>query len=267
MKRSYKILILVVAAIVILVLLKLANDNFNQQQVSKVIIRIDTQNGPGMITEDEMYTLVSQGYNSLTQQKVGDIDLGGIENLARTNPYVLSVDAYINMDASLSIDIKQRKPVVRVFNFKGESYYIDADGQLLPLHEGYATDLVVAAGIIGDPYRPSTKLSYYDSVSYDQCKSLSTLNKVYIIAKAIDGDSLLRKMITQIYAVDNTHFELIPIIGTQNILIGDVDGLETKLRNLHHFYKEGYNNINFEQYKTFDLRFHNQVVCIKKPTI
>ena len=90
------------------------------------------------------------------------------------------------------------------------------------------------------------------------------MHKLFLIASEISKDTFLTRLITQIYVNDNSHYELIPVIGDQNIILGDVDGLRIKLRNLHHFYKKGYSTINFSKYKSFDIRFHNQVVGIKK---
>lgn len=265
MKSVYKkILILSLVIIAVLVVLKLSNDNFKKQKISQVTIKINTQGGPELVTEEEVRSLISQGYDSLTKREVGEIDLEWIENITRTNPFVSTVDAYINIDASLSVDILQRKPILRVFNTKGETFFIDSDGKMLPLNKGASPGLIVAAGDISERYLPSQQYQYFDSVSFDQARVLTTMHKLYLIASEISKDNFLSKLITQIYVDDNSHFELIPVIGDQNILLGDVDGLLIKLQNLHHFYKLGYKTINFSQYKTFDIRYHNQVVGVRK---
>lgn len=264
MKPIYKILILSLVIIVVLVLLKLSNDNFKKQKISQVNITINTQSGPELVTEEEVRTLISQGYDSLTKKTVEEIDLVWIENITRTNPYVLTADAFINIDASLTVDILQRKPILRVFNQKNESFFIDAEGKMLPLNRGASPGLIVAAGEIQERFLPSQKYQHFDSVSFDQTKVLSTMHKLYLIASEISKNEFLSRLITQIYVNDNTHYELIPVIGNQNIILGDVDGLKIKLKNLHHFYKKGYNTINFSKYKSFDIRFHNQVVGIKE---
>jgi len=264
MKPIYKILILSLVIIVVLVLLKLSNDNFKKQKISQVNITINTQGGPELVTEEEVRELISQGYDSLTKRTVGEIDLEWIENITRTNPYVLTADAYVNIDASLTVDILQCKPILRVFNMKDESFFIDSEGKMLPLNRGASPGLIVAAGNIQERFLPSQKYQYFDSVNFDQTKVLTTMHKLFLIASEISKDTFLTRLITQIYVNDNSHYELIPVIGDQNIILGDVDGLRIKLRNLHHFYKKGYSTINFSKYKSFDIRFHNQVVGIRK---
>ncbi len=264
MKPIYKISILLVLIIIVLVLLKISNDNFKQQKISQVNIAINTQGGPELVTEEEIQELISQGYDSITKRAIEEIDLKWIEEIIYTNPYVLNADAYINIDASLTIDILQRKPILRIFNQQNESYFIDTKGKMLPLNQGASPGVLVATGNITEKFMPSQEYQYFDSVNYDQSKILSTTHKLFLIASEISKDEFLLKLITLIYANDNSHFELIPIIGDQNIILGDVDGLKIKLQNLHHFYKNGYTKYNFSLYKSFDIRFHNQVIGIKK---
>ena len=198
---------------------------------------------------------------------VKEVDLKGIEDSIEKNIYVQDVDAYISLDAALNIYVLQSKPIARVFNTHGESFFINTSGRLMPIGSVATEGLVVASGNIIEKYEPETKLLNLDSVPYEDCNNVSTLNKIFLIAEAISKDSLLNKLITQIYVNSNKSYELIPIIGSQNILLGDVDELERKLSNLNIFYKEGYKKFYFEKYKTIDIRFTNQVVCIKKDTI
>ncbi|PKP05153.1 MAG: hypothetical protein CVU11_01795 [Bacteroidetes bacterium HGW-Bacteroidetes-6] len=267
MKLKYKILILLGVAICIFMLIRLANSNFRKQKISQVTVSINTQGGPELVTEEEVLFLISQGYDSLTSRTVGEIDLAWIENIAKTNPYVQSVDAFINIDASLTVSITQRKPILRVFNSHNQSFYVDTEGALMPLNQGGSPGLLIASGEIDEKYYPSAKYSYFDSINYNQAQMLSVMNKLYLISMAINSDSLLCKLITQVFVSAKNNFELIPAIGDQNILLGDVDELRTKLKNLSYFYKEGYTITNFSKYKTFDIRFNNQVVCIKKDEI
>ncbi len=267
MKRRYKIILLAVTAIVILVLLKLANDNFRSRTISQVVITIDTQGGPELVTETEIRELISQGYDSLTTRQVGEIDLEWVETMTRTNPYVQEAHAYINMDASLTVDIIQSKPVVRVFNTRGESFLMDNSGGMLPVTSSGSAGLLIAAGKILDRYAPSVQFQHFDSLGWEQARVLPGIHKVFLVAAAIDQDTVLKKLITQIYVDEKNQIELIPVIGNQTIILGDVDDLPKKLKNLRYFYLNGYRQIPFGKYRAFDIRFLNQVVCIKKDEI
>jgi len=266
MKRKYKIIILVIAVIAVFVILKLAGNNYNNRKISSVDIDIDTQSGPALIKEDEILQLISKGYDSLTSRMVSEIDLVWIEDAVRKNPFVQNVEVYVDADACLNLRIVQRRPILRVFNAKNQTYFIDSGGGLMQLSKGAFSELMVATGNFNDAFKTGVHFRKIWSVSYQQARRLPTLHKLYLIASAIEKDAFLKKLITQIYVNSNNSFELIPVIGDQNILIGDVDEINIKLDNLRHFYQDGYDEVDFQQYKTFDIRFQNQVVCIKKDT-
>lgn len=267
MKRSHKIWILAVIAVIILVLLKIASDNFRSRKISQITIDIDAKGGPALVTEEEVMELISQGDDSLTKREVGDVDLEWIENIVRTNPYVGKVDAFINMDASLTVHVEQSVPVVRVFNKKGETWLMDDQGRMLPINRGATPGLLIATGEISDRFAPSVKYPLPDSVGWREARSLPVMQKVYMVANAIHEDSVLNRLISMVYISDSTHIELIPVIGEQIIILGDVDGLSQKLLNLRYFYSVGYHDIDVGKYSAFDIRFENQVVCIKKEEI
>lgn len=266
MKPIYKILIFIAVVIAVFVIIKLANDNYSQRKISNVKIDIDTQKGPALIQKDEIMQLISKGYDSLTSRMVSELDLVWMEDVIRTNPFVQRVEVYVDVDACLNIRIVQRRPILRVFNAKNQTYFIDSGGGLMQLNKGASPGLIVASGNFNDAYKKGVHFRKIWRVSYAQTAQLPILHKLFLIASAIEADDFLKKLITQIYVNNSGDFELIPIIGDQNILLGDVDGIETKLDNLHHFYQDGYDEVDFQQYKTFDIRFQNQVVCIKKDT-
>lgn len=267
MKLKYKIYIVAIVVIAIALGLYFANKNFKSKKISQIDVKINTQGGAELITEEDVKAIILKDFDSISNKTVQEVDLEGIENSIEKNIYVQDADAYISLDAALNVYVLQSRPIARVFNSHGESFFINTSGRLMPVGSVATEGLVVASGNITEKYKPETKLLKLDSVSYEECNNVSTLNKIFLIAEAISNDSLLNKIITQIYVNSNKSYELIPIIGSQNILLGDVDELKQKLSNLKIFYKEGYKKFYFEKYKTIDVRFTNQVVCIKKDTI
>ena len=77
-------------------------------------------------------------------------------------------------------------------------------------------------------------------------------------------NNFLKTQITQIYINDKSEFELIPLLGDQIILFGDISRLDEKLMYLETFYRQETKNLGWTQYKTINLKFKNQVVCTKK---
>ena len=70
--------------------------------------------------------------------------------------------------------------------------------------------------------------------------------------------------IEQVYVNADGELELIPRVGNQTILFGDEKGMEEKFSKLYTFYKEGLSKTGWNQYKTINVTFKDQVVCSKK---
>ncbi|MEA3451904.1 MAG: cell division protein FtsQ, partial [Bacteroidota bacterium] len=59
-------------------------------------------------------------------------------------------------------------------------------------------------------------------------------------------------------------FELIPKIGDFRIILGSIDSIDTKIRNLKAFYQHAGSKISWDKYSKINLEYTNQIVCTKK---
>ena len=84
------------------------------------------------------------------------------------------------------------------------------------------------------------------------------------LAKYISSDSLWNAQIVQIYLKDNKEIELVPRVGNHTILLGDITNYQEKLRKLYLFYEKGVNQVGWNDYKEINLKFRNQIVCVKR---
>ena len=91
----------------------------------------------------------------------------------------------------------------------------------------------------------------------------TNLSKVYEVAKTIDTSTFWKAQISEIYINRRSEIELIPEIGNHIILFGDIDNMVEKFDKLLLFYKKELNNFGFNKYKQINLKFKNQVVCLK----
>ncbi|MEO8088452.1 MAG: cell division protein FtsQ, partial [Bacteroidota bacterium] len=67
----------------------------------------------------------------------------------------------------------------------------------------------------------------------------------------------------QIFVDAAGDMELIPRVGNQTILFGDEKQMEEKFNKLYTFYKKGLSKTGWNQYKTINVTFKDQVVCSK----
>jgi cell division protein FtsQ len=191
---------------------------------------------------------------------LSDIDLNKIENIVKSNQIVAECKAYTGINGALHIEVIQRSPLVRIIDSRGQGYYIDKEGNILNLSRHYAPRVLVVNGNIKTPFRvgkPANINSLADSLAAKKLKDICTL------ASFINNEDFWSAQIEQIYVNHDGEFELIPRVGPHIILFGEIDNYQEKFRKLEIFYKEGLNNVGWNQYLTINLKYKDQVVCTK----
>jgi len=177
---------------------------------------------------------------------------------------VKDVQAYKMANGILSVKVKQRKPVVRVFNKFGQSYYLDEDGLLMPLSDRFAAHVLVVNGNISEPFKLKANADikiWQDSLINGE-KPL--INQIYEFAKEIANDDFWNAQIAQVYVNGNDDIEIIPRVGSQVILMGSLENYESKLNKLKLFYEDAMPAEGWNKYKMINLKFKNQIICTKR---
>ena len=75
------------------------------------------------------------------------IDLEKIEHTLITHPLIGKVEFFKTGGDMLRINIKGKVPLVRVMNSRGQDFYVDSKGEILP-HRSLAVQLPLATGYI-----------------------------------------------------------------------------------------------------------------------
>lgn len=263
MKRKLFILLWVVLAVGVLALLFVVVTKHNSTLCSKVEINIDYSNGECFISVEDVNALISKTAGDVLKMSISEVNVLKIEQNIDANPYVSNSEVFLGVDGILKINIKQRKPICRVVNEKNMSFYIDADGKLMPVNSQYTARVVVANGKIPECYSGATNLNITDSLAIDTMLNKPTLQKIYLIARYIDSDEFWKSHIEQIFVNKYNDIELIPKIGDHIILVGNDLNIKEKLENLKIFYIKILNKVGWDKYKLINIKFKNQVVCSK----
>ena len=92
---------------------------------------------------------------------------------------------------------------------------------------------------------------------------LKLLNFVVLVEK----DDFWRSEIVQIVVAKGPdgapEIELVPRMGSHTVIFGSPDDAEEKLAKLLTFYRRGLRNIGWEEYRTINVKYKEQVVCTK----
>tara|TARA_B100000886_G_scaffold114471_1_gene76987 strand:- start:370 stop:1095 length:726 start_codon:yes stop_codon:yes gene_type:complete len=226
----------------IIFLLAFTNTRYSNMTCVDYHINIADEN-TSLITRGEIILLMESIQDSILGTTVSEVQIYEIESKIESLNDVKNAEVYINMTGILHIDVIQRKAIVRISPKEGKDFYMDSEGSIFGLSHNYTEHLVIANGNI------------QDSTDY-----MTVLD----LAKYISSDSLWNAQILQIYLKENKEIELVPRVGNHTILLGDITNYQEKLRKLYLFYEKGVNQVGWNDYKEINLKFRNQIVCVKR---
>ena len=221
-----------------LILSFVENASFNQFATISEINIEKTENQ--FITEEMVGKFIEESQMFNDSSRVYDFDLHTLEQLLSYHPSIDNVEAFVSHKGHVSINVLQRDPIVRIIS-KEESYYLDANGHVMPLSDNYTARLVVVTGEV-------------DTTHHSDILSLVNI---------LNESPFWTSQITQIHFI-NQELILVPRVGEHKIHFGQLDKIKEKLDNLYHFYKEAMPIKGWQTYSDISLKYNNQIVCTKK---
>lgn len=179
--------------------------------------------------------------------RMQDIQTTKIEHAILQNPWVKHAQLFITPQHTIRINIEQKEPIVRIQlnDSTAYAYYLDAYANPLQLHAQF-TPLV--------PVVTTPKLGYGK-------KDLQLKSDLVKLATYIQHDTFWNAAIAQIDVNHQHEISIIPMLGNQEILLGNTIDLEDKMSRLLAFYQQGIQTIRWGLYDQIDIRYKGQVVC------
>ena len=166
--------------------------------------------------------------------------LNNLEVKLLKHPAVKKVEVYSSQEGMLSINLLQKKAVVRI-KTSSTDYYLDEDGLEMPLSKNYTPRVLVVSGDVNSSHH----------------------SDIFSFIKTINKNKFWESQITQL------HFEadeviVIPRVGNQKIYFGVLTNIHEKLENLYQFYKQVMPVKGWQTYSDISLKYTNQIVCTKR---
>ncbi len=263
MKKAYIILFWFIALSGLVVCMSFVSSTEGETNCTGVAITID--NNSNFICKDDLDSMLYHKFGKIKGKSMEYINIPQIENAIRNNPFIEDAQVYSTIDGHLNIDVNQRMPLFRVFNSLNQSFYVDDKGSFMPLSDKSTSRVLIVNGNIYDTYhsRILTRINLNDTLT----KGKTLMDTIYTLANRIHNDPFFNALIQEIYINQDKEIELIPNIGKQTILIGDISDLDLKFKRLVLFYKNGLNKAGWSTYNYINLKYNNQIVCIKNKEI
>lgn len=193
------------------------------------------------VDEEDVMKAIKKGYGDIMDKSILAVNKDSLERVLVKNPMIKSAQVYYSLDGYFHVEITQRKPVLRVMS--GDGYYVDEDGKVMPLSGKYTSRVVVATGNISRKF---------------------ACNGLYPFVMAYRNDEFWDALIEQIVVMKDNEVVLIPKVGNFRIVVGTLEGVERKMENLRLFLQEGIGLKGWNVYKEINLKFDNQVVCVRR---
>lgn len=231
---------------------------------SSININITDSLTNAFVTKADVMKTVEREFSNLIGIPLSMINTHQVEQHLSTMQAVKRAEAYKTIEGSLQIDIEQRKPIVRIINKSGNSYYIDVEGKTLPLSSKFTSHVLIINGNISEPYKVEPNVKVMDWSGGKVTTESPLVCQLYDFAKYINNDSFWRAQITQVYVDNPNSIELIPRVGPHTILLGNLDDYQTKLAKLKLFYEKALPQEGWNRYKEINLKYKNQIVCTKR---
>lgn len=228
-------------------------------------VSVNQDNDLYFLDKLDIIQMIKDRGDSIVGQPKSTVNVAEIEKSLNSHSNIANAEAYMSINGEMKVEVTQRKPVVRVMNLDGDSYYIDSDGTFMPLSNKYTAKVLVASGILAEPFIKRYTYSIADIGKDSLLNATSLLDEIYAMANYINADKFWSSQIQQIYINKDRDMEIVPMVGDQKIIFGDTTAMDEKFKKLLTFYQQGLNTTGWwDKYSIINLKFKNQIVCTKK---
>ena len=231
-------------------------------------VTIEQPQATGFINNDSLTSLIWTLYdvgNQTTdstdmyqQPTIASIDMTKLRQMLDKNPWIAYSRAYIDLNDTMYVTVKEYDPVVRVYNNDGYSVYVTRNGFVIPTSPHYTPHLIIASGNYN--FDTLTRPSNIADTIYQN----TGLAEALALAKAIEKDKFLKENIGQIYKNTNNEYEVIVNNLPIQVILGDTCAVYNKLQRLKIMLEKYNGTVEIDDYKTMNLKYKNQIVCTKK---
>jgi cell division protein FtsQ len=233
----------------------------DQLLCNRIIIEISDSTDVKFVTSEDVRSMITDSDIDIQGYPLLEINSRRLEAILENNPYIENTEAYTTINGDLFVDVEQRRPILRVMPGGRRGYYIDTNGEFLPLSSSYTPMVLLITGYLSLPQSMmDAGLAPRDSTDVEY----QYIHDVLELARYIDENQFWKDQIVQIYRNRKGEFEIIPRVGAHQILLGTLDNYKEKLRNLKLLYEQGFQKYGWNNYNQINLKYSNQVICTKR---
>jgi cell division protein FtsQ len=203
--------------------------------------KVSFTNGDNLFINETMVNklLIEKNNEVKTIGKVA-LNLDNIEKEVNKNPIIEKAEIFVSVDGVLNARVKQKTPIARVFNGV-TSYYIDYEGTKMPLSDLNTARVLLISGNV----------------------DAKNIKNITAVSKMIYEDEFLKKNIIGIKILEDQSLVMMNRNYNYEIDFGKMINCERKFMDYKAFFQKAVQDSTLYKYKKINLKFTQQVVCIK----
>ncbi|WP_158841203.1 cell division protein FtsQ/DivIB [Polaribacter sp. L3A8] len=238
-KKFLKYIAFLLLIVVLGLLYSFSSTRNSNKKVKDIVVEFEAGEN-NFLTHAMVNKLLIQNDSTVKNQAKSVINLYSLEKMVSKNPYVEHAAVFLTIAGTLKTIIKQRTPVVRIMN-KNDSYYVDKQGVKIPLSPNYSARVMLVSGV----------------------KKEEEIKELLPLISFILQDNFLQKEVVGIEKFNDGEYQFTVRSGSYKIDFGQLTEMDVKFKKLKAFYNKAFEDKTIEDYKTINLKYHNQVVCAK----
>lgn len=178
-----------------------------------------------------------------------------LENEMINTGFVQHANAAAAANGVLDLRLKLRRPIARVKPNRGKEFYIDTEGRKMPLSRMFTARVPLLHG------------PFVEWASQADTIQDSTLRSIVPVLQFVHRSAFWQAQVSELVADGSGQLTMYPQLGDTKVLLGTATEGELKLKRLMAFYKKVMNVKGWNQYRSVDLRFGNQIVASNKDIV
>jgi cell division protein FtsQ len=209
------------------------------RKINKVVVKIIDNDTPFLRTEMVNKLLIENNSYAKTLRK-DNLVLNKLENAINKHDLIKNAEVFVTVDGVLKAEVKQKTPIGRVMSDE-RTFYIDYEGNTMPLSENFTARVPLISGEI----------------------NVIKKEKLAEVLRMIYEDDFLKKNIIGMEVMPNGSITMLNRNYNFKIDFGRTINIERKFNNYKAFFQKAVLDSTLNTYKKINLKFTQQVVCIK----
>lgn len=196
------------------------------------------------VTARELANELADFPSTARSRRLSTINMDSLEQMLQTIDKIETVSVNALTDGKIHIDINPMRPVARIFDDMGQSYYINRTGKRIIADARYHLDVPVVQGTFHDESFPAVNI--LPLIDY------------------IASDSAWTHAISMIKVDSPRDVILIPVIRGHVINIGEPRDFPDKFARIQAMYRKVLPVKGWEYYDTLSVKWRGQVVATRR---